>query len=64
YLFPHLFFSIPQYPYFWVSGKQGAVQGGTTCLLPPYKVSLSFDFGRDVYLEIVTLPYIQQFFVS
>jgi len=26
YLFPHLFFSITQYPYFWVSGKQGAVQ--------------------------------------
>ncbi|MGC1503862.1 MAG: IS3 family transposase, partial [Sulfitobacter sp.] len=26
YLFPHLFFSITQHPYFWVSGKQGAVQ--------------------------------------
>jgi hypothetical protein len=26
YLFPHLFFSITQYPYFWASGKQGAVQ--------------------------------------
>ncbi|WP_298938481.1 3-deoxy-8-phosphooctulonate synthase [uncultured Ruegeria sp.] len=24
-MFPHLFFSITQYPYFWVSGKQGAV---------------------------------------
>ncbi|MDG1457155.1 MAG: hypothetical protein P8Q92_04480, partial [Pseudoprimorskyibacter sp.] len=26
YLFPNLFFSITQYPYFRVSGKQGAVQ--------------------------------------
>ncbi|WP_299925938.1 hypothetical protein, partial [uncultured Pelagimonas sp.] len=26
YLFLHLSFSITQYPYFWVSGKQGAVQ--------------------------------------
>jgi hypothetical protein len=25
FLFPHLFFSITQYPYFWVSGKKGAV---------------------------------------
>ena len=29
YLFPHLFFSITQYPYFWVSGKQGAVHMNT-----------------------------------
>ncbi len=27
YLFPYLFFSITQYPYFWVSGKQGTLQG-------------------------------------
>ncbi|WP_211313767.1 hypothetical protein, partial [Sulfitobacter mediterraneus] len=25
YLFPKFFFSITQYPYFWVSAKQGAV---------------------------------------
>lgn len=26
YLFPHLFFSMTQYPYSWVSGKAAAVQ--------------------------------------
>jgi hypothetical protein len=37
YLFPRFFFSITQHPYFWVSGKQGAVQ--------PAILHLTVDLG-------------------
>lgn len=34
-LFANMFFCVPQCPYFWLSGKQGAVQSSVRLFLRP-----------------------------
>jgi len=52
-MFPHLFFSITQYPYFWVSGKIGAVQNLGEKIVKEIKRATRKQYSSEEEVRIV-----------
>ena len=56
-MFPHLFFSITQYPYFWVSGKIGVVQNLGEKIVKEIKRATRKQYSSEEKVRIVLMDY-------